>query len=818
MKLVDGVWFGVDDQWVGQATRFTSGWGYTRYDLPDTGGLKRASAPTSRPTARARRAVRAAADQPRRRRGPSTVKVDAHSELMGAYPWGFTGLDAERERQPRPTTARSRGGALQFTDDGDAPGRAPSTTTPRSSAPTARPLAARRRRPAARYRGPQGARVCPDGDQSPRRARATTARSARARAASCATRSSVPAARLEDRVGRGRRLREGRRRDAQPRARRRARATRRGALRPRSRARDASSRAGRSSSLPGDRAAAALDRLGQAEPRRPHPGARRDLQIRWTNQGKQFPAPLGHRRRARAGSAPASRTTRGSSPPTASTRPSPAVALGQFETVEDHLRTLRDISDVLNDRLRHRRPRDGRGRLDLLRPRLADTTAADGTKTQRLQHRRDDQVPERRGADLALDRRRRASATRCTTSRSATCRRSTSASTSTSDGWPEGSGNVERAGHGSGEARQRRLLHPLPATTSPTWRARSATAPRRRGRPRIAAKLAARSSRRTWWIAEDQPVRGLAASTRATRRSTRSTGSAQVPMEAELDARRRGRRPAWPPATTATTALAGRENSCFSGDRPGSLGLFHTGCGGGHGRQGRLRDLLADDLHPGRRRGQLRPPRRRAAAALHGRQRGDAVLRAGDRRHARRAARRDAGDLPVGAERRRRPRASRRTSTAAGPAARCSCRRGATTAPRGRSSTSSSACGPTSAAACSRSCRRCPAASRAWRARTSASARGLGRRSSPRTSAATYTTRRRRSARRSRSSRSGTRCRAGATVATVMLDGRPVTHYDARETNRGLEVTVATGAGHPHAGGHGRLARRARRAEPAAAH
>ena len=30
-----------------------------------------------------------------------------------------------------------------------------------------------------------------------------------------------------------------------------------------------------------------------------------------------------------------------------------------------------------------------------------------------------------------------------------------------------------------------------------------------------------------------------------------------------------------------TTALAGRENSCFSGERDGSRGLFHTGCGGG---------------------------------------------------------------------------------------------------------------------------------------------------------------------------------------------------------------------------------------------
>ena len=39
LKLVDGVWFGLDDQWVGPATAFTSGWGYTRYDLPDTAGL-----------------------------------------------------------------------------------------------------------------------------------------------------------------------------------------------------------------------------------------------------------------------------------------------------------------------------------------------------------------------------------------------------------------------------------------------------------------------------------------------------------------------------------------------------------------------------------------------------------------------------------------------------------------------------------------------------------------------------------------------------------------------------------------------------------
>src|SRR6478672_13023575 len=35
-----------------------------------------------------------------------------------------------------------------------------------------------------------------------------------------------------------------------------------------------------------------------------------------------------------------------------------------------------------------------------------------------------------------------------------------------------------------------------------------------------------------------------------------------------------------------TTALAGRETSCYSGDRPGSRGLFHTGCGGGQDGKG----------------------------------------------------------------------------------------------------------------------------------------------------------------------------------------------------------------------------------------
>jgi hypothetical protein len=39
LKLLDGVWFGLDGQWIGPASTFTSGWGYTHYTLPTTAGL-----------------------------------------------------------------------------------------------------------------------------------------------------------------------------------------------------------------------------------------------------------------------------------------------------------------------------------------------------------------------------------------------------------------------------------------------------------------------------------------------------------------------------------------------------------------------------------------------------------------------------------------------------------------------------------------------------------------------------------------------------------------------------------------------------------
>ena len=37
IKLLDGIWFGINGQWIGPATSFTSGFGYAQMALPTTG-------------------------------------------------------------------------------------------------------------------------------------------------------------------------------------------------------------------------------------------------------------------------------------------------------------------------------------------------------------------------------------------------------------------------------------------------------------------------------------------------------------------------------------------------------------------------------------------------------------------------------------------------------------------------------------------------------------------------------------------------------------------------------------------------------------
>ncbi len=88
IKLLDGLWFGIDEQWIGPATEFTSGYGHVKMELPGQGGM---SVSRTDFVPDGERAVlvgltfeAGGADQ------NFTLKMDAHSELMGAYPWGET--------------------------------------------------------------------------------------------------------------------------------------------------------------------------------------------------------------------------------------------------------------------------------------------------------------------------------------------------------------------------------------------------------------------------------------------------------------------------------------------------------------------------------------------------------------------------------------------------------------------------------------------------------------------------------------------------------------------------------------------------------
>ena len=85
LKLLDSLSFGVNGQWVGPATKFTSGWGYTRFDLPDAGGLKLQRTDFA-PDGRRAVLFGLKLTNPGGAAATVTVKVDAHSELLGAYP------------------------------------------------------------------------------------------------------------------------------------------------------------------------------------------------------------------------------------------------------------------------------------------------------------------------------------------------------------------------------------------------------------------------------------------------------------------------------------------------------------------------------------------------------------------------------------------------------------------------------------------------------------------------------------------------------------------------------------------------------------
>ncbi|MEA2455692.1 MAG: hypothetical protein QOI45_1954 [Thermoleophilaceae bacterium] len=116
IKLLDGVWFALDGKWTGPATRFTSGWGYIAMDLPAPAGVEARRVefvPDGRRAALIGLRLRSTGGERR-----VSVTVDAHSELLSAYPWGSTTPTAGDFNLP---DSASADGHLLFRDQGRPP-------------------------------------------------------------------------------------------------------------------------------------------------------------------------------------------------------------------------------------------------------------------------------------------------------------------------------------------------------------------------------------------------------------------------------------------------------------------------------------------------------------------------------------------------------------------------------------------------------------------------------------------------------------------------------------------------------------------------
>jgi hypothetical protein len=87
LKLLDGMWFNINGDWIGKATKTASGWGYVRADLPTTNGVS-ASRTDFVPHGVSGALVGLSLLAERTR--TITLRADAHSELMSSYPWGET--------------------------------------------------------------------------------------------------------------------------------------------------------------------------------------------------------------------------------------------------------------------------------------------------------------------------------------------------------------------------------------------------------------------------------------------------------------------------------------------------------------------------------------------------------------------------------------------------------------------------------------------------------------------------------------------------------------------------------------------------------
>ena len=418
----------------------------------------------------------------------------------GRLPVGLRQRPAERERQPRRHGAPTTAAALVFRDQGTLP-------HPNAERHDYAALVGSDRRPASGVTGAATAatRATTSAPRRSRRASATTARSATAAAVSCATTSACPArgsetlwvgvAGSDEGLGTARGELDDALRDPERALRRK--------VDEREELADWTQL-----SLPGDqRLQAGIDwgKQNLADSTQ----AAEDLEIRHVDEGRAYPRPAGrvdHVRFRGAGwpDYPWIFGTDGEYTAFAS------VALGQFEPTMDHMRALRDVSEIANDGSRQARARDRHRRLDLVRRQRATRATPTRPSSSRASSRCC-------GAGPATT----ASATTCTLHEAQPALRRRRARRRRRR-LARGPRQRRARGHGPGEARQQRLLHPRPLRPRRHGRVQ--------GRPRHGAlgdrhrRRPVRALRGRVVDGRSEPARRLARRDR-TRRSSRSTGS-----------------------------------------------------------------------------------------------------------------------------------------------------------------------------------------------------------------------------------------------------------------------------------------------------
>ncbi|GAA4071454.1 MULTISPECIES: hypothetical protein [Actinomadura] len=555
LKLLDGVWFGVDGAWLGKQTRaesHTAGYGYTRTRYAASGGVRVERTDVVPDGLRAGLiGLTFRADEKRTVR----LDVDAHSELMTAYPWG--GTTPNQSAHNLPDTGAYEDGALVFRERGR-------PQVPNASEHDFAALVAADRRPASHrlgsgHRGPQEPPVvCPATGTTPDRCddsefgKGTGGRLT-----------------YDVRVPAGRDVTVWVAIAGSDRGDGEARAALRSALRDpagllaRKKAARRAVAANTVVDLPGDRL---LQRSVEWSKQNLADSAQeaRDLRVRVTREGRQYPAPKGGVPVARWLGAgwpdyPWLFGTDGEYTAFAS------VAAGQFTDIKAHLRALRDTSEIANDRsgkVVHEVISDGSVYFG------ADDDAGNTDETAKfpsavaLVWR---WTGDRRFLDDLYDFSVR------------NMRYVTGKLDEDGDGWPEGLGNVERTGMGVEKLDNTVYTIRGLRDLADMARAKNDTAT-----ARWADERAARMEKafdRTWWKggdtrqyadSVDDPDDPADDNTRLFQRHWIGV----TPMDAQLVRPGQVTRPL-AEDERAHTALAKREEPCYTGDN----GLYHTGTG-----------------------------------------------------------------------------------------------------------------------------------------------------------------------------------------------------------------------------------------------